>query len=191
MFNLQDLNISYIIITPDRDYYQPSENKALYESICTVLYSKDYTIIPIKSYLNGLYENSLIAISSIDNNDDLRFDSIFLMDKFKQTSAIVKYKGEKDPVRINESGNEKLLNLSIYDSNVNNKMFIYNGVSFTFTEKKRYFFPKKKEDLKNGMIIEYFNNNKWTTKEIFNIETEWDKMFKLLTKYEKLRIECN
>ena len=39
------------------------------------------------------------------------------------------------------------------------------------------------------MIVEYFNENKWTKKQISNIETEYENMYKLLIKYKKLRIE--
>ena len=39
------------------------------------------------------------------------------------------------------------------------------------------------------MFVEYFNNNKWNQKQITNIESEYDKTFKLLIKYDKLRIE--
>ena len=46
------------------------------------------------------------------------------------------------------------------------------------------------EELKNGMIIEYFNNNKWNELPVNNLDTQYDKMFKLLMKYDKLRIEC-
>ena len=113
------------------------------------------------------------------------------MDKFQIDSVIVKYNNQSEVVRIYNDGSEKNLELTIYDSNLENRSYFYDGISFTFTEKKRFFFPKKKDDLKNGMIVEYFNNNKWTKKEILNINIEYDRMFKLLMKYEKLRIECN
>jgi hypothetical protein len=48
--------------------------------------------------------------------------------------------------------------------------------------------PKKKEDFRQGMIIEYFNNSQWNEKIVFDLDTEWDKMYKLLVKYDKIRV---
>ena len=184
MFNLRDKNLSYIIVSID------TNNIQIYESISSVLYSKDYTIIPINSHSEGKTNLSYIGIS-ICSDDEIRSDSIYIMDKFQIDSVIVKYNNQSEVVRIYNDGSEKNLELTIYDSNLENRSYFYDGISFTFTEKKRFFFPKKKDDLKNGMIVEYFNNNKWTKKEILNINIEYDRMFKLLMKYEKLRIECN
>ena len=39
------------------------------------------------------------------------------------------------------------------------------------------------------MIIEYLNMNKWIKKEIIDPNSEWDKMLKLLIKYDKIRVE--
>ena len=38
------------------------------------------------------------------------------------------------------------------------------------------------------MIVEYLNNNKWFEKKIENPVDEWNRMFKLLSKYDKLRV---
>lgn len=189
MLNLTDPNISYLIISPESNKLSQLDNHITCERVCSILYSKDYTIIPINSYKNGLSDRSFIAISP-NSNDDIRFDSIYLMDKFDCNSTIVKYRGEYDAVLIEKSGAERLLGLNIYDSNIEKKAYILEGVSFTFDIKKRYFFPKEKSELKNGMILEYFNNNKWTQKTVSNIDTEYDKLYKLLMKYQKIRIEC-
>jgi hypothetical protein len=117
-------------------------------------------------------------------------DAIYLMDEFDQDTVIVKYKGDEIATKIESTGTEKPMSVAIYDSDLKNKTYLYNGVSFSFVEKKRYFFPKKKEDLKNGMIVEFFNNNKWIQRQVISIESEYEKMFKLLIKYEKIRVEC-
>jgi hypothetical protein len=189
MFNLSDPNISYMLISPEKGDNLPSENNINCERICSILYSKDYTIIPVTGYYEGKYERSFIAVCAGDS-DSLRFDAIYLMDKFDQDSVIVKYKGENSATKVTPDGSEKPMSVAIYDSNLSNKTYLYNGVSFSFVEMKRYFFPKKKEDLKVGMIVEFFNNNKWTQKQVFNVDTEYEKMFKLLIKYEKVRVEC-
>lgn len=190
MFNLSDTSISYMLISPEKVDNLPSDNNISCERVCSILYSKDYTIMPITGYCEGKYEKSFIAISPSDDNDSLRFDAIYLMDKFDQKDIIVKYKGDDIATKVESSGSEKPMNVVIYDSDLKNKTYLYNGISFSFVEKKRYFFPKKKEDLKSGMIVEYFNNNKWIEKQIFNVDTEYEKMFKLLIKYEKIRVEC-
>ena len=189
MFNLSDPSISYIIISPEKDFLPPFENNLTCERICSILYSKDYTIIPIKSYFENKYDKSFIAINSGDN-DSMRMDAIYLMDNFGQESVIAKYDKDINPSRINKDGSEKPLLLTIYDSNLENKTYLFNGVSFSFSEQKRYFFPKKKEDLKSGMVVEYFNNNRWVMKQVGNVDSEFDRMYKLLIKYEKVRIEC-
>jgi len=190
MFNLSDPNISYLLISPEKSDNLPSDNNLNCEKVCSILYSKDYTIIPVTGYYENKYEKSFIAISSDDDNDSLRFDAIYLMDKFDQDAVIVKYKGDEIATKVESTGTEKPMSVAIYDSDLKNKTYLYNGVSFSFVEKKRYFFPKKKEDLKNGMIVEFFNNNKWIQRQVINIESEYEKMFKLLIKYEKIRVEC-
>lgn len=189
MFNLSDPNISYLLISPEKSNNLPSDNNLNCEKVCSILYSKDYTVIPVTGYYENKYEKSFIAINPSDN-DSLRFDAIYLMDKFEQESVIVKYKGEEVATKVEADGSEKPMSVAIYDSDSKNKTYLHNGVSFSFVEKKRYFFPKKKEDLKNGMVIEFFNNNKWTQRQVINVESEYDKMFKLLIKYEKVRVEC-
>ena len=38
------------------------------------------------------------------------------------------------------------------------------------------------------MVVEYLNNNKWFEKEVEDPKQDWEKMFKLLAKYDKLRV---
>ncbi len=184
MFNLSDINLRYLILSDE------TLNPIINEKICDYLYSHDYTILPIKSFYRNQFFEAFIAVSSYDDNQDLEFDSIFITDKFNLQSIIVKGKGEDQPKIIKSDGSVNNLIITNYDSQLDRKTYIYQGISFTLTEKKRYFFPKKKEDLKSGMIIEYFNNNKWNSKIVQNIDTEFEKMYKLLIKYEKIRVEC-
>lgn len=187
MFNLSDINISYLIISPEKEFLSSNENHINCERICSILYSKDYTIIPIKSYLEGRYDKSFIAINS-DDNDTMRMDAIYLMDCFDEKFIIAKYEKESNPSKINRDGSEIPMIINIYDSNLENKTYVFNGISFSFSEQRRYFFPKKKEDMRTGMIVEYFNNNRWIAKKISNIDMEYDRMYKLLIKYEKVRV---
>jgi hypothetical protein len=187
MFNLSDPNIGYLIISPQSESTPVSEVKFLSDKLANILYAKDYTLIPVTGYYNQQYEKSYVAITS-DDNDRLRSDAIYLMDEFSQSSVIVKYINETGAKKILSNGSEVPLGIAIYDSEMKNKTYIYNGVSFSFIEQKRYYFPKEKKDLKSGMVVEYFNNNKWTARQVVNVDDEYDKMYRLLMKYEKLRI---
>ncbi len=78
----------------------------------------------------------------------------------------------------------------MYNTDSENRSYLHNGVSFSFVEAKRYWKPKSAEDLKIGMVVEYMNNNKWFEKKIQNPKDEWDKMYKLLLKYDRLRVSA-
>jgi hypothetical protein len=140
--------------------------------------------------MNGLWEDSFIAICPSDN-ETLKTDIIFLLDHFKQDSIIVKYKGDTIFKIVRSNGSEKNLGMVKYNSDEKNKTYIWNGLSFSFIEEKSYFYPKDKEDLKLGMIVEYFNNEKWNKREIKNLNSEWEDTWKLMSKYSKLRYEVD
>ena len=38
------------------------------------------------------------------------------------------------------------------------------------------------------MIVEYFNNNQWNEKMVQDPNFEWDSMYKLMLKYDKIRV---
>jgi hypothetical protein len=187
MFNLSDPNIGYLIVSSQTDSTPVSEVKFLSDKLSNILYAKDYTLVPVTGYYNQKYERSFIAVTA-DDNDRLRSDAIYLMDEFGQGSVIVKYINENNAKKILSDGSEVPMGIAIYDSELKNKTYIYNGISFSFVEQKRYYFPKEKKELKPGMIVEFFNNNKWIPRQVSDVESEYDKMYKLLMKYEKLRV---
>jgi hypothetical protein len=156
--------------------------------ITDVLYAKDYQVLPLQTYYNEKFDDSAMGYSDVDN-DTLRNDTIFLLNHFHQESAIIKYKGDKTPRKIFFDGSEKILEVSMYNTDSNNISYLYKGLSFSFVEAKRYWIPKSKDDFKVGMIVEYFNNNQWSEKLVENPNQEWDKLYKLLIKYNKVRVE--
>lgn len=176
MISLDQATSSYMIISAD-------------DSIESTLYGRDYSIIPIKEFFQGTYGDSLISYGRVDN-DNLRQDTLFLLNRFNKESAIIKYLGESVIRKIFKDGSEVQVDLTMYSTDFDKISYLYNGYSFSFTEKKRYFFPTKKEEIKIGMIVEFFNNNKWVEKKVSNPELEYDKLYKLLMKYNKLRIAC-
>lgn len=157
------------------------------DALTSILWSKDYQILPMKGYYNGEFEDSIMAYKMVEN-DELRRDVVLMLDLHKQESAIIKYMGETEPKKLFYNGEERPLGVVMFNTDSKNKSYLHNGVSFSFVEKARYWIPKSKSDLRDGMLVEYLNNNKWHQKRIHNLDMEWEKMFKLLSKYQKLRV---
>lgn len=187
MINLNDINLSFLLTSPEIDGLSQFENNHRNNTFVNVLYSMNYSLFPVYAYAKGIYEKNYLAICSEDN-DTLRKEALFLMSQFNKKEVFVKYKGQTLLTKITEQGDEIPMEVNYYDNNSEKKTYIHEGVSFTLNEKKRYFFPKKKEDLKSGMLVEYFNNNMWYQKRVTDLDSEYEKMYKLLIKYEKLRV---
>lgn len=173
--NLENMNISYLLLTSDK-----------LDDVMSVLYSKDYHIIEMKEHSNGKYKDTLLAYG-LNDNDSIREDVLFLLEEFGIKSGVVKYIGEKNPKRILNDGSEKLLGINTYSDNVNDT-YIYKGLSFSFYEEKRYWTPKDINDFRIGMVVEYFNNNKWCEKLVEDPNKEWNNIYKLMVKYNKVRV---
>jgi hypothetical protein len=187
MINLNDINLSYIIASPEIEGLSQTENIHRNNTFINMLYSMNYSIIPIWGFQNAVYEKYYIAISSEDN-DIFEKETRLIINQFCFNEIIVKFKGESLLTRILWNSEKFPIEVKYYDNSMDKKVFIHEGVTFTLNEQKRYYFPSKKEHLKEGMLIEYFNNNLWTQKKINNLDLEYEKMYKLLMKYEKIRI---
>jgi len=174
--NLQEQNMSYVILSSDK-----------LDDMISILYSKEYQIIPIKGYYRGQYEDSVIAFGRVDN-DNLRKDVLFLINHFHQECAIIKYLGETSVKKIFKDGSEKPLGIVMYNTDAENISYLYNGVSFSFVEQVRYWKPTKKEDFRVGMLVEYFNKDKWYERLVEDPSQEYEKIYKLLIKYDKVRV---
>jgi hypothetical protein len=173
---LQKSNSSYVIISSDK-----------IDDIITILYSKEYQVVPIKGFYKGEYGDSVIAFGRVDNNN-LRNDIIHLLNLSNLDHAIVKYLGDTDVRKISKDGSEKNMGVIMYNTDSDNKSYLYNGLSFSFVEKARYWKPSKKEDFRIGMIVEYFDKDKWCERLVENPQDEYDKLYKLLIKYDKVRV---
>lgn len=154
--------------------------------IISILYAKEYQVTYIKSFYKEQYEDCIMAYAKVDN-DTLRSDVLFILEYFDETYAIIKYSGEEMAKNIFKDGSETPLKIVMYNTDENNISYINNGISFSFVESVRYWIPTKKEDFKEGMIIEYFNNNEWNQKSVGNVNEEYEKLYKLLIKYNKIR----
>lgn len=176
MIDLENTTASFMIISSDK-----------LNDIISILYAKDYQIVPLKGFYQGKYEDSVFAFGKFDN-DTLRHDALQLLNLFHQDCAIIKYSGEKAVKKLYKDGQEKPLGVVLYNTDSDNISYLYNGVSFSFVESKRYWKPTKKEDFRVGMLVEYLNNNKWYQKEVKNPKEDYEKFFKLLIKYDKVRV---
>jgi len=176
MTDLQHRNTSYAILKSDN-----------LEPMSSILWSKNYQILNIQGFHNNIFEKCAIVWGPYDN-DNLRKDIIHVLNEYNENSAIIKYYGDEVINRLKNDGQEIPLDLIMYCTDFNEYAYIHNGVSFSFKEAKRYWTPKSANDIKIGMVVEYFNNNTWNEKEVVNPETEWEKMYNLLNKYGKLRI---
>ncbi len=177
MLDLSNPHLSFILLSSDN-----------LDDMKSILWAKNYQIIPLQGYYQGNYEESAIAFSDIDN-DELRKDLIFLLNHFRQNCGIIKYKGETGAKKIFNDGSERPLGIVLYNTDAENISYLYNGLSFSFVEQARYWKPTKKEDFKIGMIVEYLNNKNWIKREVKNLDDEYDNLYKLLIKYDKIRVQ--
>jgi hypothetical protein len=177
VLNLNDSNVSYFIISSKQ-----------IDATKTLLWAKEWEIIPLKGYYDGVLEDSILAFKMNIDNKELKEEAIFMLKTFDEDSCIIKYTSKKNPNKLFRNGKETELSEAFFNQESINKSYLYNGVFFSFNEVKSYKLIELKQDLKNGMIVEYFNNQKWCSASIFDIEVEWDNFYKLLSKYKKVRV---
>tara|TARA_R110000772_G_scaffold2410_4_gene8539 strand:- start:29920 stop:30480 length:561 start_codon:yes stop_codon:yes gene_type:complete len=180
---LNDPYINYIIISAYRSNEDNLKNRLDLSRLQDKLIFKDFTILEM-----GGTQPSYLAYKDCDN-DELRYDAIELMDSFKQEFVIVKYLNESDAKKILFDGRELLLGVVEYSGNTSHHNFYVEGQGFSFEPRTRYWIPKKSKDIKKGMILEILNNdNQWVEKEVKDPEVEYERMYKILSKYNKVRI---
>lgn len=176
MLNLNDVNVSYFIMSSKQ-----------IDATKTLLWAKEWEVIPLKGYYEGVLEDSVLAYKDC-SNEELKEEATFMLKTFKEDSCIIKYKGKKNPNKLDYIGKESDLSEAFFNQESPNKSYLYNGVFFSFNEVKSYKIIESKEELKNGIIVEYFDNKNWKQKIINNKESEWEDFFKLMVKYNKVRI---
>ena len=176
MIDLKNPQLSYLLVSANN-----------LDALSSYLYSRDYYLIDIQGYYEGKFEDSILAFTSVDSNE-LRRDTLHILEHFDQESAIVKYRDDSGAVKIFRDGQERPLGILLYNTDSRNKSYIHDGLSFSFIERQLYYFPSKREDFKIGMIVECLSNNKWIEKKVFNPDVEFEKMYGLLIKYNKVRI---
>jgi hypothetical protein len=164
------------------------ENENRSSKLESILYSKEYTIQHLRGYANGHWEDTYLAHNSEIGNEELKKDALYLLSQFDQDDIIIKYRDEPIIRRIYKDGNEKPLSLNMYDSDLQNKSYIFQGLSFSFKEQRQYKNITDKSELKPGMIVEICNNNKWIEKQVEDPEKEWLNVYQLFAKHNKIRL---
>ena len=177
MLNLNESNVSYFIMSSKQ-----------IDATKTLLWAKEWEIIPLKGYYDGILEDSILAFKINIDNKELKEEALFMLKTFDEDSCIIKYTGKKSANKLFRNGKESELSEAFFNQESINKSYLYNGVFFSFNEVKSYKIIESKDELKNGMIVEYFNNKNWTSISIFDINNEWNSFYKLLVKYKKVRI---
>lgn len=182
---LNDKTSYYMVISGTHKLQDNYTNGVMTSRLEDALYLKEYQILKLG---NGEENISFIAYKeNYDNNNELRYDAIELMDTFYQDSVVVKYYNEKKAKRILKDGSERTVGLSNFNGDMENSYY-NEGFSFSFVDEQEFFIPKKKTDIREGMIVEIKNNkNQWLPREVINPEEEWDKMYNLLIKYGRIR----
>jgi hypothetical protein len=172
---LKDLNISFLLVESDR-------------SLLSYLYSREYQLLELKSYQDGVFNDCVIAFTDISNSE-LRKDSLHIIKHFERQNILVKYKDSHLTSKVYNTGDEKPHSILEYNTNPNLKSYIHNGVSFSFKEEDQYYFPKDKSEFKTGLLVECFTTNGWIERKVDQVDIEYDKTYKLLVKYQKVRIK--
>lgn len=180
---LDDPYINYIIISAHQSKDNGLDNRLEMSRLQDKLILKDFTIMEM-----GGSHPSYLAYKEC-GNDELRYDAIELMDSFRQEFVIVKYRNESEAKKILFDGRENLLGVVEYSGQDNHHNFYVEGRGFSFEPRKRYWVPGVNQ-LRKGMIVEVMNNQgQWVEREISDPEVEYERMYKLLSKYNKFRAE--
>lgn len=180
-------NSHYIIISAHDSLNDDQVNTILTSKLENTLWSKGYNFQKIFSNNNKV--ESFIAIKNETDenlNNELRYDCIEFIHEFYQKECIVKYDGEDVVKKILNNGSERELKMINYNEDADYSYY-NNGLAFSLVNLQQYFYPKKKSDLKSGMTVEMCNKNKWISRKVENLDLEWDKMYSLLARYNKLR----
>ncbi len=150
-------------------------------NLISYLYSREYQLKDIKKNSNGVLNNSIIAFTNL-SDDELRKDALHIMEFFNIDHIIIKYDNEIKNVY--RDGKELSLDIT---RDINETSYICDYDIFSFIPKKQYIYPKIKSQLSNNMIVEMLLNNKWVNHKIENLDIEYENIFNLMIKYEKLR----
>jgi hypothetical protein len=174
--NFNDEKISYVILPGGK-----------WTQTISYLYSMDYTIVEMLTSESNISGKSIFTYNSL-TNQELKKDTLFVLDHFEMDYAYIKYEKTNEIFKITKEGRETPVEVLMYESSLNTKRFILGEISFSFKDLDKYRLVESKSELTQGVEVEYFNNNKWNKKIVENIDDEWNGLYALLSKYKKLRM---
>lgn len=173
MLNFENNNASFLICPNFTD------------DVLSFLYSKSYSIFPIQKIENkNIFENYICI--NLSDNTSLLSDVSTLVNKLNINSVIVKYFEDNNIYEI-FNDHQRIVEVKYYSDESDIK-YIHENYVFSFLNKKIYNFPTAISDFKEGMIVECLSNDNWIKRRVNNVSTEFDKIYKLLIKYNKIRI---
>lgn len=132
-----------------------------------------------------------MGISTEKTNNDVRFDAIKLLFHLNESMAIVKYGGEYTAKGLYANGSEFIIGIDKWDDNPDKNTWgmVREGLFFSFKKKKRYYYIKEENELSKNLIVEIKDNKgNWKERLVLDPELEWENMYQLLSKYERVRI---
>lgn len=156
--------------------------------IFSYLHSRNYQISEIDKFSNGIFEKCLIAFSE-NSGGSIVPDINHLFKIFDIKSIIYKFSGYKKPMVVHKDGSKSFLEIVFYSNDPDLDSYIREGVSFSFIKSKEYFYPKKKDEFREGMIVECFSTSGWIEKTVGkNVEEEYKSVYSILSKYDRIRV---
>lgn len=157
--------------------------RAIIESL---LYSRGYILQTIQKVVDGQGSEALLAYKN-SAGEDLERDIFELFDKAHLDSVILLHDGFY--THIKGQGSRIELEISTDQSSGGDELF------FVIKERPLFFSPKKlykdilqKEELIGEKMVQIFNQNRWQTMIIENLDEDWNNIYKLFAKYNKLRL---
>lgn len=187
MIELTDQSVSYMLVSPARDTRDPSAAMAKASHAQSLLYSRNYSLISLTGYSGGVYDRSYLAYGDVDN-ESLRRDAILFIRETAQDEVVIKYRGETGLTRLGQDGSEQPLSVHAYDGDETQRAYIHGGSCFTLRREKRYRMVESRSEIRPGMTLEYLNNDRWNEVVVSDPDAEYERMYRLLIKYNKLRV---
>lgn len=165
----------YILIVPKNE-----------EAVCSYLWSVDYDIDYMKTDKG---DTVLIADLPYVESKRLKYDISNLYNLSIIERAYIKYDNSGYIHEVFSGGEEESFKITYFPTNENTEFFIYKNYSFSINNFKKYWKPSEEKDFKEGMVVELLNNNNWITMKVENPQKEFNDIYKLFIKYDKIRVE--
>jgi hypothetical protein len=174
---MTDVNCSWILIKSNR-----------LNSLLSYIWNSPYNIKYLTNIEGDIIEECAICFFNGIDNDTLRYDMLKILNSDNSINyGYIKYNGDVDPKMIKRDGVEISQNI-ITDFSQYKDFYVIDNQYFYFEDKAEYWLPESIDDIRVGMIIEYFDKNTWNKRKIVNPSEEWDGFIKVFVKYKKVRI---